>query len=263
MKKLLISFFAAMVLLPAVVQAQQATPANPYDVLSRVLVPIASVFSPTAKQHALSAVLVLEEMTDLPPELAGSRVELLLQPPDRVLIRGIYAGKTATLCRAGESVWITPNTPPFDALANPPDEILKKKKKKKHDSGALGPMVLPFPPQQLVFLPILLQAKDAGEENGLRMLDVKLMPELAKGLGVEDWSARLSLTPANQPVRLQILGPGWSMTAKVESLEYAKELPDVTWLPPGNAVVLDAQQVQQWVDVIGRQVDTHRPKNAK
>jgi len=252
MKNLPSLLLAALIAFAPLLRAQQpptGASSNPYDVLSRVLVSIASVFSPEAKQHALSATLVLEAMTDLPPELVGTRVELLVHPPEHALLRGFYGGKLVTLCRAGEAVWIAPNILPSDALAMPPGT----KKKKKHQEG-LGQMVLPFPPQQLALLPVLLQAKDAGEEQGLRTLEVKLMAELAHGLGVEGWSANLSLNAAGQPARLSLIGPGWSLTARVERLEYATSLPAATWQAPANALHLDAQQIQGWTDAIERQM---------
>ena len=193
------------------------------------------------------------------PELAGARVELLLEPPDHLLLRGLYAGTPVTLCRAGNAVWITPNTPPFNALANPPGEPPHKHKKKKQGGGGLEPMVLPFSPQQLALLPILFQVKEAEPEQGLRTLEVRLMPELAHSLGVEEWSVRLSLNAAEQLARLRILGPGWTLAARVERLDYAAQLPAATWQPTGDAVQLDAPKVEQWMQELSRQVDAHRP----
>jgi len=239
----------------------QSPASNPYDLLSRVLTPIASVFSPEAQQHALSATLTLEEMTDLPPELAGQRVELLLQPPDRMLIRGIYNGQMVTICRVGQSVWIAPSVPPFDALTNPPGNPGKKKK----GQSTLDQMVLPFPPQQLVLLPVLLQVKDMGEEKSARVLDVKLMQELAKGLGIEDWSARLALNPDGKLARLGITGLQWKLGVRVERLEFATELPAATWQAPDGAIQLTPRQVHQWLDEWGRQMEPQpqTPKVAK
>ncbi|MCX6967927.1 MAG: hypothetical protein NTZ46_09175 [Verrucomicrobia bacterium] len=255
MKKFPISLLAVLLALAPLLRAQP--PANPYDLLSRSLVPIASVFSPEAKQHALSATLVLEQMTDLPPEMAGASVDLLLEPPDRALLRGMFGGKLVTLCRAGDAVWIAPKMPPFDALVVPP-AIQAPAKNKKHQHTGLGLMILPIPPQQLALLPILLQAKDLGEEQGLRTLEVKVMTELARGLGVEDWNLRLTLNSAGQPVRLRLVGPGWSLTARVERLEYATSLPAATWQQPADAVLLDARQIQFWADRIEQQMTGSR-----
>lgn len=254
MKKFNLALIAALFAFSPLLRAQEPA-ANPYDLLSRVLVPIASVFSPEAKQHGLSATLVLEEMTDLPSDLVGARVELALQPPDRVLIRGPYNGQMVTVCRVGQQVWITPNSPPFDVLGNPPGQPSKEKRKK------LGPMTLPFPPQQLALLPILLQVRDAGTDHGLRVLEAGLMPQLAQNLGVEEWSVRLSLNATGQPARIRVQGPGWSIAVRVERLEYSTELPPATWEPIGNAVRLNAQQIRQWIDAIGLQMESHRPKS--
>ena len=253
MKKSLLLLLSALVAFVAPLSAQQ--PANPYDLLSRVLTPIATVFSPEATPRALSLSLVLEGMTDLPPELAGARVEILVQPPYRVLLRTTYGNQIVTLCRVGDSLWITPNTPPFSALANPPEG-----KKKKGRLPGLAPIVLPFPPQQLVLLPILFQVREGAPDQDLRTLDVKLMPELARSLGVEEWSARISVGPGEKPARLRVLGPGWSVMARVERLDYAESLPATTWQAPEGALHLDSRQVTQWTDYLGRQVDAYRPK---
>ena len=124
-------------------------------------------------------------------------------------------------------------------------------------------MVLPFPPQQLALLPILFQVQDGKEELGLRTLEVKLMPELARGLGVEEWSVGLSLSATGQPKRLRILGPGWNIALRVERLEYATELPSITWQAPENAIRLDSQKIQLWINEIDRQLEAHRPTSVE
>ena len=241
------AFFAALLLSASLRLHAQTAPPNVYDVVSRVLTPIASVFSPEAKQHALSATLVLEEMTDLPPELAGTRMELFLQPPDKLLVRGLYEGQMVTLCRSGQAFWAAPNVPPVNELANPPGS------KKNKSAAGFEPMVLPFPPQQLALLPVFLQVMEtASEEKGGRTLDVKLMPELARSLGVDAWSAQLSMNAANQLTRLRIRGPGWRLALRVEQLTFSTELPPTTWQMPADSFRLDARQVQQWLDFLGR-----------
>lgn len=221
-----------------------------------MLTPIASVFSPEAKQHALSATLVLEQMTDLPAEWVGARLEVLLEPPERLLLRTVYNGVPVTLCRVGDGVWLTPNTPPFSVLANPPGESRGAKGKPR---GGLEPMILPFPPQQLALLPIFFQVKEGAPEQGLRTLEARLMPEIARNAGVEDWSARLSLHSAGQLARVRLVGPGWSLAAKVERLEFGTAFPAATWRPHGDAIKLDAQKVELWQRELSRQVEKYRP----
>ncbi len=245
--------------------AQSVTGMNPYDALGRVLLPFAEVFSPQGAQRAFSATLVLEGMTGLQPELAGTRVDLALQPPDRALLRGPLNGEITTICRVGQEVWISPGAK-FQALAAtlPAPAAPKKKKKKKGNGGGggLAPMVLPFPPQQLALLPVLFQVKDEGMVGGLRVLDVRLMPELARSLGVEEWTARLFLdragpAPAPRLARLELSRPGWQLALRVERLEFAPELPASTWVPgePASADVLrlTGPQARQWLELLARQ----------
>lgn len=265
----------------ASLRAQSAAPMNPYDALGRVLVPIASLFSnaPHDGQHALSATLVLEAMTGLPPEWAGSRVDLALEPPERVLVRvpGLAEGGTTTFCRVGQEIWIAPGSR-FAALAASPaadggEPMLKSPKHKKKGKKAkreegLAPLALPFPPQQLALLPVLFTVKEGGEAAGMRILDVRLMPELARGLGVEEWSARLFLDSGKQGApgeprlaRVELSHPGWHIAVRVERLEFFKELPASTWTPPSDDVVrLTGKQARQWVETLADRISPPRTK---
>ncbi len=257
MKKLPILVLTALLACFLPLRAQQApVSSNPYDTLGRVLKPIATVFTPEATNHALSLSVVLEEMTGVPPELLGARYELLLQPPEHLLLRGVYNGTPVALCRAGNAVWVSPNGAPFNDLTNPPGDAPRHKKKK---AQGLEPMVLPFPPQQLALLPILFQVKEVAAVQGLRTLEVRLMPELAKNLGVQEWYAQLTLTPGEKPEHLRLIGPGWSMAVRIERLESASSLPPETWAAPANAQRLDATQAQAWIEELSRRVDTYRP----
>ena len=257
--------------------AQSATDgkSNPYDLLGRTLQPIAAIFCPAPAPaqgqvqapRALTATLALQEMTDLPPALVGSRVELALQPPDHALIRGPYAGQTVTICRAGQDVWVSPAsimTELSKAIAHAPESPEPKKKKKK--DGILAPMALPFPAQQLAFLPILFTVTDGGANGDARVLNVQLMPELARRLGVEEWTARLTVCQNGQSPTLltgiDLRRPGWHLLARVERLEFSAELPATTWVPPvptdptvPNVAHLDAVHAKALFEALGNQID--------
>ena len=226
---------------------------DPYSLLSRTILPIASVFSPQSSQHGLSATLVLEQMTDLPPEQAGARVEIALQPPDRALIRGPLAGEPTTLCRVGQGIWFSPGSK-IQAMLGPVEEAPKPKKKNKNKG--IAPLALPFAPQQLVLLPALFVVKDEGEEAGLRILDVRLMPELARGLGIEEWHARIGVDAEAKPVRIEVARPGWHVIARVEHLEFAPSLPPATWdAPAGDVARTSGRQAKQWLEAIASRMN--------
>ncbi len=235
-------------------QPDSAATENPYDLLGRTLVPIASIFSQSATQHGLKAKLVLEEMTSLPPSLAGSRFDLAIQPPEQIILRGSYEGEPLAICRDGQEVWVSPGAK-FETFRRPPAAPAKSVKKKNLENG-LSPLSIPFSPEQLVLLPILFQVADRGGSDGVRILDVQLMPQLARHQHVEEWTARLTIDANGKPVRIEVSRPGWHIILKVEQLAYEKTLPASTWTPGSEDVMhLTAPEVQEWAESISEQVN--------
>ena len=158
---------------------------NRYDILGKLLAPFINVLAKNTKNphRAMALAARLERLTGAPPELAGTRVELSLQYPDRLLIHGPILGENLTLCRDRQQVWVTPGAK-VQALL---DLAATQKKLAKPDPAAqLEPFQLPVPEKQLVFLPVLFQVKDAGSETvdgeACRVLDLGLMPELERSL---------------------------------------------------------------------------------
>lgn len=256
---------------------QPAPGSNPYDLFGRVLTPIVSVFcKPGSSQgtgpaknrpRALTATLTVQELTGAPGELIGGRVILSVEPPNRAILHFPYNGKTVTICRNDQQVWYEPQGAlsefapqiPDDA----PDATAGPRKARKRKEVVLPPIGLPLPAQQLAFLPVLFSVKDAGEAQGMRILDARFMPELAHSLGVPDWSARLFVRPqGNDPAHprpelggLELARPGWHIAVRVESLEYSPELPASTWKPATpEAVFLSGTQAREWIQGVGFQI---------
>ena len=77
MKSLRPLLLAALLLAPGFSRAEE----NRYDVLSKLLLPFAHVLTKDAKtpNRALRLTARLERLTDLPPALVGSRVEIAVQ----------------------------------------------------------------------------------------------------------------------------------------------------------------------------------------
>lgn len=244
--------------------------ANSYDVLGRVLTPIVSIFCKPApsqggsakkKPRALTATLTVQEMTGAPAELIGGRVTLSVEPPSRLIVHFPYNGKTVTICRNDQQVWTEPRGVLSEFAPQVSDEAADagadSKKPRKRKETAIPPIGLPLPAQQLAFLPVLFTVKDAGDAQGMRILDARLIPELAKSLGVPDWSARLFVRSADDSHPglggLELARPGWHIAVRVESLEYFPELPAATWKPSPDAVCLTGTQARQWLEEVGFQ----------
>jgi hypothetical protein len=236
-----------MALLWMAMPGRLAARENPYDVLGKALMPIANVFAPDASGEPAAHALVLDahllEASKLPPELQGQAVHVALRTPDALLVQAPIAGQILTVCRDGDALWVTPGSKvqalldQFTAAA----PAKKKKKSKAEGTAILGPLALPVPQKELVFLPVLFQVADAGDETvggkPCMVLDVQLMPQLANSLQAEDWTARLWVGADYGIAQLALTGPNWSGKVAIDKLELPAELPDAAFQPQGTDVL--------------------------
>jgi hypothetical protein len=235
---------------------------NPYDVLGKALMPIANVFAPDANGQPVAHGLVLDahllEASKLPPELQGEAVHVALMTPDKLLAQAPIAGQMLTVCRDGDALWAMPGSK-IQALL---DEATAagtpgKKKKKSKAAKILGPLVLPVTQKELVFLPVLFQVADAGMETvgsqPCRVLDVQLMPQLAKSLHAEDWTARIWVGADYGIVQIALTGPDWSGKVAIDKLEFPGDLPETVFQPQGTDVLrLTPEQFLGLMGEVGR-----------
>ena len=248
MKIVRLILFVALFALGPAARAEE----NRYDVLGKVLMPFANVFAQDTKNPNRAMLLTarLELMTGLPPALVGSRAELALQYPDKLRLRAPVLGEDVTICRRGQEVWAYPGTKVAALLA----AANKDKSLPKADPNArLAPFALPIPEKQLALLPALFQVKDAGAEplDGApcRVLDLFLLPELAKALQEKDWAARVWVRGDGKPARLSVARAGWQIAVRFERVEFSKTLPPETWEPTAeqaaDVLKLDAARYAQ------------------
>jgi len=231
------------------------SPENRYDALANAILPMLQAFSPESTQHALRLDGSLSSMTNQPAELQNAAVSIVVQPPEQLLLRVVVNGETYALARDGQSVWAAPGAKVQALIAQIP------KLPKPEPDFTLPPMWLPVPTKQLVLLPMLLQVVDAGnvEVTGqtYRVLDAALMPELAKNLKVEEWSARLWLRADDSIAQIRLSRPGWQITLALSRIQTAEKFADSTWQPaPDQADVLklDAVKFKQLLDAAGREI---------
>jgi len=220
-----------LLLFSAAAQAQK--PVNRYDLLGRLLVPLASVFNPQGENRAISGAFVLESMSGVPQEWKGARLDVALLPPDRFLLRGTRGEESLALCRNGKEFWMTPGS---EATPWRPQSAGSGNGEK-----ALAPIALPFPPQQLALLPVLFEVNEAEVPGPYRALSLRFMPMLAQKLKLEAWEARLLVDVSRQdtPVlrRIELHGMGWHLAVRVEGLAPTPTLPEATWEPTSPDVL--------------------------
>ena len=239
---------AALLTPSALLRAEE----NRYDVLARALMPFANVFAKNTKNpnRAMRLTGRLELMTGLPPALLGARAELALQYPDKLRLRAPVLGEELTICRHGQEVWVHPGT---KAAALLEAATAGKKLPKPDPKAQLPPFALPIPERQLALLPILFQVKDVGAESLdgelCRVLDLFLMPELARSLREKDSAARVWVRGDGTPARLSVARTGWQIAVRFERVEFSKTLPPETWQPTAgqaaDVLQLDAARYEQ------------------
>jgi hypothetical protein len=258
---------ALLALLWMTAPGRLAAQENAYDVLGKALMPIASVFTVDgsngtgAAGHALVLDAHLLAASKLPPELQGQAAHVALRAPDALLVQAPIAGQMLTVCRDGDSLWATPGSKIqalIDQVTAAATPAKKKKKKRSAEAKILGPLVLPVPQRDLVFLPVLFQVADAGEETvggkPCRVLDVGLMPQLAKSLHAEDWTARVWVAADYGIVQIALTGPDWSGTVAIDKIEFPATLPEGTFQPQGTDVLrLTPEQFLGLMGKVGRE----------
>ena len=218
---------------------------NRYDVVAKMIQPFGRVFSNEGKGAGDRGMILgvkLERLTGLPAELVGTRAELVMEYPDKVRMRAPVMGEELVVCRSGEKVWVWPGSRAKEILG-------KAGKLPVAEKGAkLGNFGLPVGEKQLGFLAMLFRIEDVGVEKldgeGCRVMDLFLMPELAKGLKEKDWAARVWVKGDGLPGRFSLVRGGWQMVVRFERVEFSKGLPKGTWEPSeaeaGDILWLDA-----------------------
>jgi hypothetical protein len=205
-----------------------------YDAFGKTILPFLNIFAEQRKSEARAFTLKIriEKATDLPPELLGQTAEIAIETPDKLRLHGPLLGETFTLVRDGEKIWIHPGKKAKALLdaASGAGSLPPAKK-----DAELGDFKLPFSEKSLVFLPTLFSVKDLGFEplDGIecRVLDITLMPELAEEVDVQGWVARIWITPEHKPARITVARKGWHIVARIDEVQFARELPEATWKP--------------------------------
>lgn len=206
---------------------------NAYDVVGKVLAPFVSLLAKDSPPSAARVELTLQELTNAPKDLLGAKVQVALQRPDKLRLEFLFQGEPITIGRQGNRLWAHPG--------GKVDFILRQLAGEVPEPETLMPRLeIGLPKKQLVFLPALFQVRDLGEEvvgaESCRVLELKLMPELARSAKLDQWVAKLWVRADYKPAALELIGPEWRLEVGFNHLEFTPALPPETWQPtPGQA----------------------------
>lgn len=209
---------------------------NRYDVLSKMITPIAGVLlgGTQTSNRALSLKATVGQVAGrLPQAIQGATFTAKIQYPGCIRLEAPLLGETVTVCRNGNQVWAVPGSKIQFLL----DQFQRKPRPRTKGST---PLQLPFTAQQAVLLPALFQLEKASEVADIgtvpcRVIAGGLMPEIGKAVKAEDFSAKLWICDDYTPKRIDIRRSDFAMSFLIEELSYVPALPASTWQPPAGA----------------------------
>ena len=239
---------------PPVTATGPAPSENRYDVLSKMIAPMAGVLlgGLQTSDRALTLRATVGQVAGrLPLAIKGASFKALVQYPGRIRVEAPVLGETLTVCRNGNEVWAIPGSKIQFLLGQFHQKPLPQPK-----NGA--PIQLPFTSQQAVLLPALFQLERGAEVADVggascRVISGGLMPEIAKAAKAEDFSAKLWICSDYTPKRIDFRRDDFAMSFLIEELTYAPGLPASTWQPPQGATDVykcDAAQLEQLLYVL-------------
>jgi hypothetical protein len=245
MKKPALAAALAMLLAAAAPAASAAE--NPYDLFAQTIAPFIDLFAGDGRNKTMTLEVRIVSAVGLNPKLPGVRATIALGMPDRFSLTAITRDDVVTLCRDGQKAWVAPGGPAREIIGKLAPGLLTA----KEDAAAhLADFALPIPRKQLVLLPVLFAIDDIGDQEiageSCRVIDVRLMPELAQSLKTEHWVARLWITSTRIPRRIQLQRGRTAVLVAIDELAFPPAFPDSTWAPAaaGDVIELNATQVE-------------------
>ena len=209
---------------------------NRYDVLSKMITPMAGVLlgGNLTTDRALTIRATIGQVAGrLPTMLQGASFTAKIQYPGCFRLDAPVLGQTLTVCRYGNKVWATPGSKVQFLLEQ------FQHKPRPQETGSL-PLQLPFTAQQAVLLPALFQLENGPLSNSIttingascRVISGGLMPEIGKATKAEDFSAKLWISSDYTPKRIDIRRNDFALSFQIDELSYLPGFPATTWQPP-------------------------------
>lgn len=239
---------------PPQIPSSPAPSGNRYDVLSKMITPMAGVLlggTQTTDRALTLRATVGQVAGRLPQTIKGASFKAMIQYPGRIRIEAPVLGETLTICRNGNQVWASPGSKIQFLLSQFQHKPIPKPKNST-------PLQLPFTAQQAVLLPALFQLEQTSEVADIggipcRVVAGGLMPEIAKASNAEDFTAKLWICSDYTPKRIDIRRNDFAMSFLIEELTYAPSFPATTWQPPQHVQDIyrcDASDLDQLLYVL-------------
>ncbi|HEY5892578.1 MAG TPA: hypothetical protein VIT91_05045 [Chthoniobacterales bacterium] len=223
---------------------------NVYDVMAKALTPFTALLAQRTEGlkkavHARVSIGVDEQHGAMPRTLDA---EIWLEAPDKLKVRTRYIDQPITIWRDGQKLFAAPGDG-IRALLG------RNRVQPRNPNSSLQPFALPIPDKQLPLLPAMLQViddREAQDKAGvpLRIIDLQMMPEIARNLGIEGFRAEATINASDYKLRrLRLTGSPYNGQIVFEALDFSKNLPPEIFRPDpaldGDVVEISPAEFEQ------------------
>ncbi len=237
-----LSTCAWLLVATSVLRAQNTAAPNASELLAKAVLQAAAIVEPAPGTPARTFSATVNIARSSQASLAGRSAQLAFQAPDRLRLATTIERRSLSFGRDGDQLWILAPQKKFGVLGSPevprfstrPDSI---------DATPLGKVKLPMPREQLVLLPLLLQAELAPTEtvDGARCHVLRLTPQPQASEALKLGDARLGLWLREAdllPVRLTYDdGRGFELELHLKDVTLGDPWPAEKWkMPAGEEV---------------------------
>lgn len=235
MARLKIKVLALVVWLIAVSPIRAAE--NVYDVVAKALTPFTAVLAQRTEglNKAVHARISIDTQGTNGPIPRAIDAEIWLKAPDKLKIQTVYIDQPVTIWRDGQKLFAAPGGR-IRAVLGDRNDVPPPNPKFR-----LQPFAIPIPDQQLPLLPAMLQViddREAQDKAGvpLRVIDLQMMPEIARSLGVPGFRAEATINSTDYKLRrLRLTGSAYNGQIIFQSLDFSKDFPPETFRPDPKA----------------------------
>jgi hypothetical protein len=199
---------------------------NKYDILARALQPYGALFYSKATTKAIQADVVLRDTLPAAAQVLNQPLRISLQIPDKLRVETLDSQHRMIFCRDGQSVWAYPRD--FAGTIAAAGQV-------SNGESRIPDFRLPLKDQEIIFIPALFQIlrfESGSDSSGksLWILDFQLLPEFARAMKCENWSASAVVNQNDfQLRRLRIDSRAWTGTFDVLATRFERALPPQTW----------------------------------
>lgn len=214
---------------------------TPGELLTAALQRLTALVEPAQGTEPVTLTTRLEIVRGdgLPKEATGQSASIAFQAPDCLTVSTEYKGKTYSLGREHQEVWVHVADKRFGVIGKPGLSRFATAPEKK-DATKLGPLKLPFPKEQVMILPLLTKVEALPDESitGFKchVLSVTAKPEAVDALKVPGGTLKLWLRSSDAlPVRLGYQdGKSLNIEIQLHDIKLSEPWPEAKWKIPAK-----------------------------